>query len=202
MFAGTALCIAVMMTSAFGPNRPEMPGLSELLQVTVEPHVVNITKDKNNLLQNRLTLRIQNIGDSPLYHGKTLWTTNAAKATVSFDFCHNSSCLTCDDRECLMAANGWNIKYQIHVPMYTPWYISDAGVGYQHPQWTVSPSKTNIDILGPQGAKESSVAFDFFNIITLLPPGETNMYVRFHGFPYDETRTYEDANFKIPFVKK
>lgn len=38
--------------------------------------------------------------------------------------------------------------------------------------------------------------------LSLLPPGETNMYVRFHGFPYDETRTYEDANFKIPFVKK
>ncbi len=185
---------------------PPIPGnlkLPEVLQVSVDSQAVVYRSDAVDPLTNTLFLTIKNTGATALATDKDKrW--GSPQISVSFVYGNTSGALAPDKREKgeQPLGSAWNIKGSPG-PQQTAWEVTNPRVDGQdeHPRWLMSPSSTNLEILGGADGDHANVTFAFSKIVSLTPPGHTQMLVLFTGFRKDEHTAYDDHLFVIDLAK-
>jgi len=182
-----------------------VPGNADLFQtlaVGTEYGGVVYVSVSVNPLTNTLYLNLKNIGSTPLYSGESIWS-GTPKVTVSFVYGTTSGSLAPDDKQqSSQLGSAWAISGGIFVDQTGGWSVQNPSVSGQanSPSWTLSPISTNKQIIGT--GDQSNVTFAFSNIVSLTPPGPTQMYVQFSGFMKDEHTIYNDRVFVVGITKQ
>jgi uncharacterized protein (TIGR02145 family) len=184
------------------PPKPGNASLGAVLQVSLDSQGSIYVSTETDPLQNTLFLNLKNIGSSPLYSGKTMWT-GTPKVTVTFVYGLTSGALAPDnDKSQPALGSAWNISGAVAIDQTDGWAIQDPSTtgDAPHPKWILTPVNTNQQIIGV-GA-DANVTFSFSEIISLTAPGHTQMVVQFSGFMKDENTFYDDEVFVIDIIKQ
>ena len=184
------------------PPKPGNASLRDVLQVSLDSQGSIYVSTDTDPLQNTLFLNLKNIGTDPLYVGKTIWT-GTPKVTVTFVYGNISGALAPDnDRSRPVVGSAWKITGQVAIDQTDGWKISNPSTTGDdpHPKWLLAPVNTNKDILG--AGANANVTFSFSQIVSLTPPGHTQMVIQFSGFMKDENKAYDDEVFVVDIVKQ
>ena len=188
--------------SLSNPPRPGNASLLDVLQVSLDSQGSIYVSTDTDPLQNTLFLNFKNIGTIPLYSGDQKWT-DTPQVTVMFVYGSTSGALAPDnDKEHPVLGSAWFIEGGVAIDQTEGWQIrrSSTSGDRPHPTWLLEPVGTNEEIIGT-GA-QANVTFKFSKIISLTPPGHTQMIVNFSGFKKDDNTRYDDAVFVLDIVKQ
>lgn len=178
--------------------------LTKTLQVFLDDQGSILVSPAHDPLQNAVFLNIKNIGTTPLYKGTKMWQ-GEPTITVYFIYGTTTGSLAPDDNPDAGPGSGsaWNIKAQIpYQAAQNIWHIDNADnrPSRRPPKWVFTPSNLNPGIIGTD--QNATVTFRFDQIISVTPPGHTQMIVQFSGFMLDENTPYDDAVFVLDMVKQ
>lgn len=185
------------------PPDPKNPDLSTALQVSLDMQGSVYISPSNDPLPNTLFLTLKNVnngGASPLYTGKNMWQGDPT-IIVSFVYGLTAGALAPDNDKTALGS-AWKIAGGIATSEGNAWQVTNPNTSGQdpHPLWTLKPTRTNQTILGTQDS--ANITFSFANIISFTPPGHTQMFVQFTGFPATDTTNYNDAVLVLDIVKQ
>jgi uncharacterized protein (TIGR02145 family) len=185
------------------PPQPGNAKLSDTLQITLDNQgSVYVSSSVTDPLTNRIFLNLKNTGFTPVYNGVEPWT-GRPQVIVTFIYGVTSGALAPDDnRDEPPVGSAWSIRSTVTVNPDGGWQVINPQVPYTDPspKWILQPTSTNLGIIGT-GAN-ANVTFAFTNIISLTPPGHTQMIVEFTGFRKDDTTAYNDQVFVLDIVKQ
>ncbi|HTF02486.1 MAG TPA: YncE family protein, partial [Bacteroidia bacterium] len=153
-------------------------------------------------LTNALYVNLKNTGTNPLYNGAAMWQGNP-QVIVSFVYGNTSGALAPDDKSSAPAqGSAWNISASVNVDQAAGWTVQNPDIDGQKksPQWILSPTNTNKQIIGTDA--DANVTFEFNDILSFTPPGATQMYLQFTGFTQDENTRYNDEIFIVNIEKE
>jgi len=178
--------------------------LTKVLQVTLDNQGGVLVSPTGDPLQNTIFLNFKNIGNTPLYKGKTMWRGNPT-VTVVMVYGTSTGSIAPDDKRNTGPGSGsaWNIVAGIpYTPVQNIWHAAnpDKTSTAAHPSWVLTPTNLNPGIIGV--GENANMTFTFSNIISFTPPGHTQMLVHFKGFMLDETTPYNDAIFVLDIAKQ
>jgi uncharacterized protein (TIGR02145 family) len=186
------------------PTASENAKLEDVLQLTLDNggtiYISSLSEtDKLEELENELFLNIKNTGTQALYTG-TKQITPRIEAT--FVYGNSIGCLTPASKE-----GGGTYAWDIHATVpykttKTPWVARQPSPTSitPCPKWIFEPESTNrglIDV-GP----DANITFSFSKIISVTPPGHTQILLHFSEFMKDDTTAYDDALFVLDIVKQ
>lgn len=198
--------VPTQLTTPFNLAQQPQPGnakLSDTLQISLDNQgSVYVTTSASDPLSNQIFLNIKNTGSTPVYNGQAPWT-GSPQVIVTFVYGLTAGALAQDnDKQQPAIGSAWNIQAAVFVDEGNGWYPTNPSITGQnpHPQWILSPSTTNTGILGT-GA-DANVTFSFSSVVSLTPPGHTQMIVEFTGFQKDENTAYDDQVFVIDIFKQ
>lgn len=193
----------VSLSANLSLNHPPEPGnadLTKALSLLLNNGGVVYVSTKDDPLPNTLFLNLKNIGDKPIYEGPK---DQMGKPEVRVSFVYGSTAgalATNDDPNAHPDGSAWKIEAGVAVgkdwQALNPTYSDEQ----RNPVWVLKPTETNLDILGT-GA-DANVTFSFGNIVSLTPPGNTQMMVQCTGFKQTATRLYNDFTFVIDISKR
>jgi len=184
------------------PPRPGNASLLDVLQVSLDNQGSIYVSTETDPLQNTLFLNFKNIGTVALYSGDEKWT-DTPQVSVMFVYGSTSGALAPDkDKEHPVLGSAWNIDGAIAIDQTDGWQIKRSSTSgeHSHPTWLLNPVSTNEDIIGT-GA-QANVTFKFSKIVSLTPPGHTQVMINFSGFKKDDKTRYDDAVFVLDIVKQ
>jgi uncharacterized protein (TIGR02145 family) len=198
--------VQLQVDGTLAVSDPPVPGnlkLPDVLQVSVDSQAVVYRSDAVDPLTNTLFLTIKNTGATALATDKDKrW--GSPQISVSFVYGNTSGALAPDKREKgeQPLGSAWNIRGSPG-PLQTAWEVTNPRVDGQddHPRWLMAPSSTNLEILGGADSDHANVTFAFSKMVSLTPPGHTQMLVLFTGFRKDEHTGYNDHLFVIDIAK-
>jgi uncharacterized protein (TIGR02145 family) len=186
------------------PPKPGNLQLTDVLQVTLDSQgTVLRSPSSTDPLNNTLYLTLKNIGATPLAAGGQRF--GNPRVLVSFVYGNTSGALaptTYDTNVGPQYGSAWKITAGIQSAQL-PWtatqptYVSQD----QTPQWTLTPSPSNMTLLGAAGTAQANVTFTFSDIVTFAPAGHTQMLVLCTGFAKDATTSYDPHLFVLDIAK-
>jgi uncharacterized protein (TIGR02145 family) len=188
--------------SLLNPPKHGNASLKDVLQVSLDSQGSVYVSQKGDPLQNTLFLNFKNTGATALYSGQAMWQT-APRVTVTFLYGNTSGTLAPgDDKGTPPVGSAWNIIGSIYSEQNNSWNLANPSTTGDdpHPQWQLAPANTNQGIIGSDA--NSNITFAFSKIISLTPPGHTQIVVLFTGFMKDEKTHYDDEVFVIDIVKQ
>jgi len=188
--------------SLIDPPEEGNASLEKVLQVTLDSQGSVYVSTETDPLQNTLFLNLKNIGSTALYSGDKKWT-GTPQITVMFVYGSTSGALAPDDDPDQPAiGSAWKIEGEVAIDQTEGWHIkrSPTSGGHPHPTWFLTPIDTNLEIIGTGEA--ANVTFSFSNIVSLTPPGHTQVIVNLSGFMKDENKRYDDEVFVVDIVKQ
>jgi uncharacterized protein (TIGR02145 family) len=198
--------LPLQVDAPFAVANPPKPGnlsLTDVLEVSLDSQGLVYRSRADDPLTNKLFLTVKNVGATALATDKDkLW--GAPQVSLSFVYGNTSGALAPDnDKKAPALGSAWNIKVGAG-PMQRPWEFSNPRPDSQedHPSWLLNPSATNVEILGAAGTDGANVTFVFSPVISLTPPGHTQMLALFTGFAKDEHTLYDDHLFVLDIVKQ
>jgi len=105
-----------------------------------------------------------------------------------------------DDKPTMTTGSAWGIVVKNAFPEGNDWAPENPSPSSTdpHPMWTLVPANTNQGIIGT--GDSANITFAFTNIISITPPGYTQMVVMFSGFMKDDTTAYNDAVFVLDII--
>jgi uncharacterized protein (TIGR02145 family) len=189
---------------AVSPPQPGNLKLSDVLQVTLDNQgSVLRSASAADPLTNTLYLTFKNIGATALATGATA--AGSPKVYVSFVYGSTSGALAPDGYDPAKGAqpgSAWNISVGIQSAQL-PWTAQDPRWDQEkpHPQWTLAPAQTNLQILGPAGSDEANVTFAFSDIVSVTPTGHTQMLVQCEAFARDDKTAYDTQLYVLDILK-
>jgi uncharacterized protein (TIGR02145 family) len=209
----------ILVPANLGDDAP--PGLSDSLTVADPPKpgnlqltdVVQVTLDSQGTvlrspssadpLSNTLYLTLKNTGAAPLAAGGQRF--GNPRVLVSFVYGNTSGALaptTYDPAIGAQYGSAWKFASGISSAQL-PWTATDPHYVSQDnaPQWTLTPSPSNMTLLGSAGTDQANVTFSFSNVVTFTPAGHTQMLVLCTGFAKDATTRYDDHLFVLDIAK-
>jgi uncharacterized protein (TIGR02145 family) len=150
-----------------------------------------------------LYLTLKNTGATPLAAAGQRF--GNPRVLVSFVYGNTSGALAPTIYDPAIGAqfgSAWKITSGISSAQL-PWTAVDPSyVSQDHaPQWTLTPSPSNMTLLGPAGTAQANVTFTFSNVVTFTPTGHTQMLVLCTGFAKDANTRYDDHLFVLDIVK-
>jgi uncharacterized protein (TIGR02145 family) len=184
-------------------NEPK-PGnakLTDVLAVCLDNQGAVIVSVAGDPLQNTLLLNFKNTGATELYSGKAMWT-GKPKVQVMFIYGSTSGALAPSDKTAPAVGSAWSIVVANAFSEGNVWVPANPSKTdpIPDPIWTLVPANNNQGIIGI--GDSANITFSFSNIVSLTPPGHTQMIVHFSGFMKDETTPYDDAVFVLDIVKQ
>jgi uncharacterized protein (TIGR02145 family) len=174
---------------------------TEIIQISLDNQgVVFVSPDAGDPLKNTLFLNIKNLTTSALFTGSSN-VNNGAKITVSFVYGNTVGDLADSGDNSNPVGSAWNIHAGLQ-PSLNQWSTADpARDGSVHaPVWTLHPSDTNQQVIGT--GDHANVSFSFSNIVSLTPPGYTQMILKFTGFWKDDNTRYNDYVYVLNIIKQ
>jgi uncharacterized protein (TIGR02145 family) len=187
--------------SLLAAPQPGTASLTDTLRVSLENDGTVYVSQAGDPLSNSLFLNFENIGASPLYSGDQLWT-GKPQAIVSFVYGQTAGSLAQDaDQSSPGVGSAWNIVASIPIDEGNAWKANNpqASGASGHPSWILEPVATNKGIIG--AGDHANIKFQFGQIISLTPVGNTQMTVHFTGFRRDEHTAYDDHVFILNITK-
>jgi uncharacterized protein (TIGR02145 family) len=186
------------------PPKPGNLQLTDVLQVTLDSQgsVLRSPSSADPLI-NTLYLTLKNTGAAPLAAGGQRF--GNPRVLVSFVYGNTSGALaptTYDPAIGAQYGSAWKIAAGISSAQL-PWTASDPHYVSQDnaPQWTLTPSPSNMALLGAAGTDQANVTFSFSNVVTFTPAGHTQMLVLCTGFAKDASTRYDDHLFVLDIAK-
>jgi uncharacterized protein (TIGR02145 family) len=173
----------------------------EILQISLDNQgVVFVSPDAGDPLKNTLFLNIKNLTTTALFTGSSN-VNNGAKITVSFVYGNTVGDLADSGDKSNPVGSAWNIHAGLQ-PSLNQWSTADPPKdGSVHaPVWTLRPSDTNQQIIGT--GEKANVSFSFSNIVSLTPPGYTQMILKLTGFWKDDNTRYNDYVYVLNIIKQ
>ena len=188
------------VASAPEPGNLKLP---DVLQVTLDSQGSVLRSASTDPLANTLYLTLKNTGATPLATGNPR--AGNPQAFVSFVYGNTSGALAPDSYDPAkgpQTGSAWNITAGI-ASAQSPWTAANPRPGGEdpHPQWVLTPSPNNLQILGPAGGDQANVTFAFSNLVSITPTGHTQMLVLCTGFAKDAQTMYDDHLFVLDIVK-
>jgi uncharacterized protein (TIGR02145 family) len=185
------------------PPKPGNLQLTDVLQVTLDSQgSVLRSSSTADALSNTLYLTLKNTGATALAAGGQRF--GNPRVLVSFIYGNTSGSLAPDtvDSTGPQLGSAWSIKSGISSAQL-PWTATDPRSDSQDhdPQWTLTPSPSNMTLLGPASTDQANVTFSFSDLVTFAPTGHTQMLVLFTGFARDAQTNYDDHLFVLDIVK-
>jgi uncharacterized protein (TIGR02145 family) len=167
------------------------PKLSEVLQASLENQgIVYVSGGATDPLTNTLVLNLKNTGTTPIYMGSQPWTV-APEIEVWFDYGSNPGDLApATDPSEPPVGSAWKIKGVPAGKQGGSWGIAGPGSGGT-PLWRLSPSRTNVGVLG--AGNSANVSFGFEEIVSITQAGHTQMHLKCSNFYRDENMPYEQG---------
>lgn len=191
---------------AASPPKPGNLKLSDVLQVTLDSQGTMLrSASAADPLTNTLYLTLKNTGENPLASGGTR--AGNPQVTVSFVYGNTSGSLAPDGYDQVKGApvgSAWNIKADIEsAPGQLPWAAADPAWAKErpHPQWTLTPAQNNLQILGGVRTDQANVTFSLSGIVSVTPPGHTQLLVLCDGFARDDKTAYDKQLYVLDIVK-
>jgi uncharacterized protein (TIGR02145 family) len=209
--------VQLSVDTPFAVTTPPVEGnlhLADVLQVSLDSQGLIYRSDADDPLASKLLLTIKNVGATALgTDAKKLW--GSPEVSVSFVYGNTSGALAPDTRPAPRplakgveastppVGSAWNIKVGAG-PLQRSWEFTNPRIDGQeeHPKWLLSPTATNAEILGPAGTDGANVTFVFSPVVSLTPPGHTQMLVLFSGFAKDEHTHYDSHLVVLDIVKQ
>jgi hypothetical protein len=186
------------------PPKPGNLQLPDVLQVTLDSQgSVLRSASSSDPLSNTLYMTLKNVGAAALATGSTR--SGNPQVHVSFVYGNTSGALapdTFDPKKGPQTGSAWNITVGI-ASAQSPWSGTNPRPDREerHPQWVLTPSQNNIQVLGPAGGEKANVTFSFSNLVSITPTGHTQMFVLCTGFAKDASTAYDDHLFVLDIVK-
>jgi uncharacterized protein (TIGR02145 family) len=186
------------------PPKPGNLQLTDVLQVTLDSQgTVLRSPSSTDPLNNTLYLTLKNTGATSLAAGGQRF--GNPRVLVSFVYGNTSGALaptTYDPSVGAQYGSAWKITSGISSAQL-PWTATDPTyVSQDHtPQWTLTPSPSNMTLLGAAATAQANVTFTFSNVVTFAPTGHTQMLVLCTGFAKDATTLYDPHLFVLDIVK-
>ena len=169
------------------------PGLAELpasLSVSLDSKTVYCWDGQGEPLSNTLVLNLKNTSSTALVTAP--WGAKPPVVMLSFVYGDDAGALTKDSPTGVDSAR--NISARIHESYKGNWRVTPPGPG-EALVWKVSPlPDVNVGVLGARAAANVDIALE--GVVTVLPPGHTQLYVQCANFP-----GYHDCLFVLD-VKK
>lgn len=178
--------------------------LPDVLQVTLDSQgSVLRSVSATDPLANTLYLTLKNVGATALATANPR--AGNPQVFVSFVYGSTSGALapdTYDPAKGPQVGSAWNITVGVSTAQ-SPWTATNPRPGGQdpHPQWVLTPSPDNLQILGQAGGDQANVTFAFSNLVSITPVGHTQMLVLCTGFAKDANTNYDDHLFVLDVVK-
>jgi uncharacterized protein (TIGR02145 family) len=186
------------------PPKPGNLQLPDVLQVTLDNQgSVLRSSSSADALSNTLYLTLKNAGATALATAPTRQ--GNPQVHVTFVYGATSGALAPDTVEPgkgPQLGSAWNITVGISSAQ-SPWSAANPRPDSEdpHPQWTLTPSPNNPQILGPAASDQANVTFSFGSLVSLTPIGHTQMFVLCTGFAKDAQTAYDDHLFVLDIVK-
>ena len=201
--------VALYLTAQLAVASPPKPGnlqLPDVLQVTLDSQgsvlrSAVLPGGMPDPLTNTLYLTLKNVSATALATGSTR--AGTPQVFVSFVYGATSGALTpTDPPKGLQVGSAWNITAAIE-DVQSPWTATNPRPDGEepYPQWVLTPSPTNLQILGPASGDQANVTFTFSNLVSFTPLGHTQMFVLCTGFAKDAQTMYDDHLFVLDIVK-
>lgn len=181
------------------PPEPGNASLRDVLRLTLDSQGSVFVSTRTDPLQNTLFLNLKNIGATPLRSG----TLGTPQVTVAFVYGSTSGALAPDnDRSQPVVGSAWKIIGGVAIDQTDGWKITNPSTTGDdpHPKWLLAPVNTNEQIIGI--GDKANVTFSFSQIVSLTPPGHTQVVVQFSGFMKDANTPYDDEVFVLDIVKQ
>lgn len=193
--------VPIQVQTPFTLSEPPKPGnalLRDVLQVSLDNQGSVYVSTSTDPLQNSLFLNLKNIGVAPLRSGTLAGT---PQITIAFVYGKTSGALA-PDSDTQSLGSAWNIVADVSINETDGWHVANPSTTGTdpHPKWLLEPTTTNPGIIGI--GDEANVTFSFSTIISLTPPGHTQMVVQFSGFMKDANTPYNDEVFILDIVKQ
>ena len=179
--------------------------LPDVLQVTLDNQgSVLRSASLDDPLANTLYLTLKNVGATPLATGPTM--AGSPQVVVSFVYGNTSGALAPDSydptKHSAPRDSAWNITVGIPSAQSSWTAVDPAYVSADHdPEWVLTPSQDNLQLLGPAGTDQANVTFSFSDLVTGAPLGHTQMFVNCTGFAKDASTRYDPYLFVLDLVK-
>jgi uncharacterized protein (TIGR02145 family) len=190
--------------SVVNPPKPGNLQLTDVLQVTLDNQgTVLRSSSAADPLSNTLYLTLKNTGAAPLAVGGQRF--GNPRVLVSFVYGNTSGALapdTYNQQKGPQLGTAWTIKSGISSAQL-PWTATDPRPDSQDhdPQWTLTPSPSNMTLLGAASTDQANVTFSFSDIVTFAPTGHTQLLVLCTGFARDAQTNYDDHLFVLDIAK-
>jgi uncharacterized protein (TIGR02145 family) len=189
------------------PPNPGNLKLPDVLQASLDNQGLIYTSDAADTLINKLFLTLKNIGPTPIATDQTL--PGSPTVLVSFVYGNTSGALADDTivdnpPQPRVIGPAWSVTAGISSqPTQAQWTPSGQPLkGQPHPQWQLSPSLGNTQILGSVTSDQANVTFVFDQIVSATPPGHTQMFVLCTGFAKDSQTKYDDHLYVLDINKQ
>jgi len=186
------------------PPKPGNLQLSDVLQVTLDSQgSVLRSPSATDPLSNTLYLTLKNTGATALATGATR--VGNPEVRVSFVYGSTSGALAPDSYDRAKGpqlGSAWAIKVGIQSAQ-SPWTAANPRWDGEkdHPEWVLTPSQNNVQLLGPADTDQANVTFSFSNLVSVTPAGHTQMFVLCTGFAKDDQTAYDPHLFVLDIVK-
>jgi uncharacterized protein (TIGR02145 family) len=199
--------VSFYLTAPLAVASPPKPGnlqLPDALQVTLDSQgSVLRSASSTDPLTNTLYLTLKNVGATALATGSTR--AGNPQVFVSFVYGNTSGALApdaFDPAKGPQPGSAWNITVSI-ASAQSPWTATNPRPDSEepHPQWVLTPSPNNLQILGPATGDQANVTFAFSNLVSITPAGHTQMFLLCSGFAKDDQTLYDDHLFVLDIVK-
>lgn len=183
------------------PKPGSLP-LDEALGVSLDSQGLIYRSDLSDPLSNKLFLNLKNLRKEAL---STPGAPGTPQVIVSFVYGNTSGSLAPDDNGDGSPPDGsaWKIKVSMG-PAQSAWTAANPRIDKDahDPAWTLRPSSTNQEILGPADTDRANVAFTFSPVRSFTPAGHTQMLVLCTGFHKDTQTAYTDHLFVLDVIKE
>lgn len=195
------LYVSLAVATAPAPGNAK---LTEVLQVTLDSQgTVLRTDNPKDPLASTLHLTLKNTGATALSTGTTR--AGDPRVLVSFVYGRTAGSLapaTYDPATQSPASSAWNITAGVE-DAQSAWTAANPRPDSEEalPRWVLTPSRNNLQVLGPAGGDQANVTFAFSDLVTANPAGHTQMLVLCTGFAQDDQRRYDDHLFVLDVVK-
>ncbi len=167
-----------------GHNLP----LDAVLQASLDDQGLIYCSTGSDVLANRLSLTLKNIGELPIGAGPTLFGT--PQVMVSFLYGDTGGSLTAAGAD----DPAWKINGLVDTqPPSAPWTPPGPPTADQNglPEWQFAPSGGNTVVLDGCRTDSANVTFTFSPVVTNATAGHTQMFVLCTGFAKDANTKYD-----------
>jgi uncharacterized protein (TIGR02145 family) len=183
------------------PPQPGNANLPDTLQVSLDTEGTVYVSQSGDPLANTLFLNLKNTGSAPLYSGSSQ-RSGKPQVIVSFVYGQTAGALAQDsDQDAPGVGSAWNIAASVAVGEGNAWQpVNPSASGASgHPSWILEPVGANQGVIGT--GDSANIKFQFQQIVSLTPMGNTQMVVQFTGFRKDDQTVYNDHVFILNITK-